>query len=97
MERRLRHTQAVYGMRAHRVRRSRVPTQRRTVAAVAVFLLLLFPVGRERPFSEAERFLICSNNTDAGSSVGSWGTSSPRKALARIDWVSLSTCAFAVR
>ena len=29
--------------------------------------------------------LILSNNTDAGSSLGFWGTSSPRKALASID------------
>ncbi len=35
-----------------------------------------------------------SNNLDAGSSLGSWGTSSPRKALARMDCVNLSTCAF---
>ncbi len=27
-----------------------------------------------------------SRRTDAGSSSGSWGTRSPRKALARIDW-----------
>ena len=29
--------------------------------------------------------LILSKNTDADSSLGSWGTSSPRNALARID------------
>ena len=29
--------------------------------------------------------LILSNNTDAGSSLGSWGTSSPRNALANMD------------
>jgi hypothetical protein len=30
--------------------------------------------------------LIFSNNTDAGSSLGSWGTRSPRNALAKTDW-----------
>ena len=29
--------------------------------------------------------LILSNNTDAGSSLGSWRTSSPRNALAKMD------------
>ncbi|MEH1865409.1 MAG: hypothetical protein V7K69_10405 [Nostoc sp.] len=43
----------------------------------SLFGLLLFN------FSRSAR--IRSSKTDAGSSSGSWGTSSPRKALARMD------------
>jgi hypothetical protein len=37
-----------------------------------------------------------SKRAEAGSSLGSWGTSSPRKALAKMDWVSLSIWALAL-
>jgi len=33
--------------------------------------------------------LILSNNFSAGSSAGSWGTSWPRKALARMDGITI--------
>src|SRR5215208_1173454 len=51
-------------------------------------------------FTTADPFgspVLRFNKTDAGSSFGSWGTSSPRNALARIDCVSLSTYDFALR
>ena len=40
-------------------------------------------------FSFSRSARMRSKRTEAGSSLGSWGTSSPRKALARMDWLSL--------
>ena len=57
--------------------------------------LVLFRLGRASAFWFLRSSCIRFNSSDAGSSLGSWGTSSPRKALARMDWVSLSTWALA--
>lgn len=50
------------------------------------------------PFKASSTFafsaIIRSKSFSAGSSLGSWGTSSPRKALARTDWESLPILSF---
>ena len=52
------------------------------VFLLGLVVLLLFGV---LGFNFSRSVLIRSSNRDAGSSLGSWGTSSPRKALTRID------------